>query len=124
MLNRDRQKLEQKLDFLFSEYIRQRGSIDGFNWCFTCDVIKHWKELECGHFVGRSSRTLRWDELNCHPQCHECNCHKANGNRDEYARRLNEVYGEGTAEALVIKGNELTHFTKGELLLMIEKYRA
>ena len=47
-----RSKLVKKLDTVFSQYIRQKNSIDGIATCFTCGKKDHWKKLQNGHVQG------------------------------------------------------------------------
>jgi len=69
--------LTKKLDTIFSEYIRRKDADkNGLVQCFTCGVIKYWKGegIQCGHFISRSKKAIRWDENNAKPQCYSCNC--------------------------------------------------
>lgn len=69
----DRAKLEKELDGVFSLYIRNRGAVDGWNRCITCNYPFPIDELDCGHFISRKHLSVRWDERNAFPQCVECN---------------------------------------------------
>lgn len=63
-----------KLDKAFSEYIRRRYADDrGYVKCCTCPTVKHWKEMDCGHYIKRDQLSTRWDERNAHAQCVDCN---------------------------------------------------
>lgn len=118
-----RKKALEKLDRVFSVWIRTRGADDNGNQrCYTCGVIKHWKELHAGHFVTRSKLATRWDPLNVRPQCYACNIHK-HGNQWQFGFNLNQEHGEGTAEALQAKGNVTARFTAAELEALIDQYR-
>lgn len=57
--------------------------------CYTCDVVKNWKELQAGHF---KHDRLDFDERNLKPQCVKCN-HFYSGKLDVYAERLIRDYG-------------------------------
>ena len=71
-------KLKTKLDKLFSEYIRRRyANHDGTVSCFTCGIVKHWKEQQAGHFQSRRHHSTRWDEKNVQVQCKSCNIFKS-----------------------------------------------
>ena len=64
----------KKLDKVFSEYIRRRDADDnGYVKCCTCPTVSHWKEMDCGHYYRRSFMSIRWDEMNAHDQCKNCN---------------------------------------------------
>lgn len=72
--------LTKKADKEFSRYIRLRDSVyDGEKWvgeCITCErkmVILQdgkWRAgANIGHFIGRGTKELRYDEFNCNLQC-------------------------------------------------------
>ena len=58
-------KTKAKLDSIFSTYIRLKGSNEeGWGECFTCGRLRHYKEVDCGHFITRAKLNTRWDEMN------------------------------------------------------------
>ena len=60
------------LDRLFSEYIRRRA-MARFGGCERCRSSKNtWTQLQCAHFHGRSSKSVRWDEDNAAGLCGGC----------------------------------------------------
>lgn len=114
--------LKRWADKYFSFFIRQRGMDEfGFNTCFTCGVRKPWTELQCGHYISRSIMSLRYDEINCNPQCLACNVFKK-GNMDIYAIKLMDKHGDGVIRIL----NEIRwkpfKYSRQDLLDLIEKY--
>lgn len=114
--------LKKLADKYFSIYIRQREMENGYNKCFTCGIVKLWKELQCGHYVSRMYINLRYDEKNCHPQCMACNVFKK-GNLDTYAIKLMDKYGEGILREL---DNEKYNYRKWGVMdysLIISKYK-
>ena len=93
--------LKAEADKVFSVYIRQRGMDEGgTNTCCSCGALKHWKELQCGHFVSRVYLSTRWSPMNCHPQCSACNVLRR-GNAIGYARFLLGKYGPGIFADLI-----------------------
>lgn len=63
-----------KLDAVFSEYIRLSHADEyGIVKCVTCGKYDHWKRMDCGHFIPRTHLATRFNEVNCAPQCPECN---------------------------------------------------
>lgn len=67
-------KLKKKLDTVFSQYIRQKyADEDGMVKCYTCSTVKHWKEMQNGHWIPRHNLATRFDENNCRVQCVACN---------------------------------------------------
>ena len=92
--------LKKKCDIVFSHIVRIEGSNkDGMCSCFTCGVIKYWKEIQAGHYISRTFISLRFDKRNVKPQCVGCNVFKK-GNLDEYAVRLQRRYGVEILEEL------------------------
>ncbi len=118
-----RSTLVKKLDKIFSIWIRSKdadhaGMVD----CFTCGVTKNWKyEIDAGHFQSRGKYATRWDEQNVKPQCKRCNGFRG-GEQYRFAKNLDILYGEGTAEWLEFESNQSARFTNDELLVKIKHY--
>jgi len=89
----ERSQLIGWADKYFSLYIRQRDSDGSDNHCYTCGRKFPIDELQCGHFMSRRFLKTRWDEINCHPQCNECNVDK-HGNLIVYEVLLRRDYGD------------------------------
>lgn len=103
----------------FSIYIRQRDR----GKCFTCQRVFPWKKVDAGHFRHRSLTTF-FSERNVHAQCTGCNRFN-HGNLGVYAVRLDEVYGSGTAKALILESNKSRQsYSKKEIKAIAEKYRS
>jgi hypothetical protein len=65
--------LKNKLDGVFSQWIRRRhATSEGFSVCVSCHAVKPWKEMQCGHYVSRMYLATRWDDRNAHVQCASC----------------------------------------------------
>ncbi len=58
----------------------------------TCPKLMYWKESDCGHFVKRQHRAVRWDPRNVAPQCTRCN-HFMGGVQDQFAQHIIASYG-------------------------------
>jgi hypothetical protein len=115
--------LVKKLDRVFSEYIRRRDVIYGECCrCITCGAVKPWKEMDCGHYIGRKHYATRFDERNCHAQCKRCN-NWGEGEKPIYRRKLVEMYGEEEVQRMEdyaqISGGE----TSESLKYKIAEYR-
>lgn len=114
-------KLIEQLDALHSEFIRRRFANEkGIVKCWTCDREYHWKQIQCGHFQSRRHRSTRWDELNTMPQCTGCNVFKQ-GQQYIFGKKLDQVYGTGTAEGLEQKARLSCKLTTADLTYMIEQ---
>ena len=72
-----------KLDALFSEYIRKRAiqEVGGCERCLTKkfdiqeengDIFPSWKRLQCSHFHSRGKQSVRFDEDNAIGVCGAC----------------------------------------------------
>lgn len=107
----------------FSEYIRVRYSdFDGYVACFTCGMVKQWKEMHAGHFIHGNTKRTYFDEANVHPQCRSCNFYK-DGARDLYALKLIEKYGDGIIQDLHAINEDKRIWTVGEVKEIYETYK-
>lgn len=117
-------QLKKKADTAFSTYIRMRDADRyGVAPCISCGVRKPWKELQNGHFVSRSSSTLRFDDENCNAQCVGCNMFKQ-GNQYAYGVELDLKYGDGTAKKLHAQRFDTHKFTITELQDIIDEAKS
>lgn len=66
-------RLKKELDQIFSRYIRWKYAKNGTVQCYTCSTRKPVKEMQCGHWISRTSLATRFSEDNCRPQCVGCN---------------------------------------------------
>ena len=123
MAKKERAKVVEQLDKVFSEYIRRRTADDrGFVRCYTCGVEKHWKETHAGHFMSRGKYATRWNETNVQVQCVSCNIFKA-GEQYKFGVRLDQEHGEGTAEEMMYLSNQSGKYTIHELRDMVKQYQ-
>ena len=86
---KDRKKLEKKAWEWFSRYIRLKtADSSGMVKCFTCGRVKHWKEMDAGHYKSQGHhKKLKFFEPNVRCQCTRCN-RFLHGNLGEYHRLL------------------------------------
>ena len=116
-----RKKLVDKLDKVFSIYIRRRYADNDVSVCFTCGKEDHWKKLQNGHFQSRKHYATRWHELNCQVQCAGCNVFRY-GEQFKFARNLDNTYYDGLADELHIEANKTVKLDNTDLEMLIEKY--
>ena len=112
----------KKLDRVFSQFIRLRDRVDGdLCKCCTCGRVKHWKEMDAGHFINRRHYGVRFNEHNVHAQCRFCNRFNE-GEQAKYAEFLKEKYRPDIADILNVnkKINKLNIF-KVQAMLMCYK---
>lgn len=100
-----------------SESIRQEGvDFAGYGDCYTCGVVKHWKEMHCGHYIHGKGDL---DRRNLKRQCVKCNNYLS-GNLGKYAERLVRDNGEDwlreMRREIEAKGND---YSKEELIEII-----
>jgi hypothetical protein len=111
-------------DSAFSKYIRIKyADENGYIHCFTCDAVDPINEMDCGHFVSRLHKSLRWDERNAHPQCRYCNRYNE-GRKDVYAVRLIEKYGPDILNELQADKNRIAHVDVATLLEIAREFKA
>ena len=86
--------LQSKADRLQSEYIRRKASdANGMVACVSCGAVKHWKEMDAGHFVPKSrGAAIRYVEENLHSECPGCNRFNE-GHLINYTRYMIDMYG-------------------------------
>lgn len=85
--------MEKRLDTLL-KVVRYYGSKDGVtNRCATCPSRFPYpiKELQCGHFIKRGNKRLKYVSVNLMPQCRRCN-HFLDGAQDKAAYHIIEKY--------------------------------
>lgn len=126
----ERSLLIKQLDSVFSIYIRTKYSNGtGRVKCFTCPEVYHWSEMDCGHFVSRRNMATRWEELNCRPQCKECN-QKHSGNLEVFAENLdaefykyqNIMKHQTLSDFLLSMSKKIVKFSIPEIRELIEFY--
>ena len=112
---------EAYLDQIFSVYIRLRDADEsGFILCCNCGRRVFWKEATNGHFVKRRHRTLRWNELNCHAECGECNMADVNLG---YAEYMVTRHGDDVFSLLNTHKNSREKITPRERKIMADNYK-
>lgn len=113
-----RKKLIEKLDKVFSLFIRLRDNCV----CYTCWKRGEIRQMQAGHYVSRKCMLLRWDEKNVHCQCYSCNVCK-HGDLITYRERLVKDYGQSAIEELESKRYITYKHSIEELEKMIDFYK-
>ena len=114
-------QLIKDLDDLFSIWVRRSNEDErGIIRCFTCNRPLTFKIAQNGHFVGRQYKALRWDKVNCNPQCYVCNCLNE-GEKVKYAIALDNKYGPGTAENLNMRKHNKCDLDRATMMILIEE---
>ena len=111
-----------KLDRVFSLFIRQRDSKNGFGNCCTCGKLVDIKEAHCGHFISRRHQATRFNEKNCALQCVACNTFNQ-GRQYEFGIYIDKRWGEGTAEKLLIESRQTVKRSKLDIDVLTNYYK-
>lgn len=115
-------QLDKKLWKVFSEFIRLRDSDEkGFCKCFTCGRIKFWKDLDCGHGIGRQHKSTKYDEKNNQAQCKRCNGFEG-GMREIFKQHMDKKYGTGTWDLMELKSKKPAKWSVFEYQALINYY--
>lgn len=98
-----RGQLVKKLDKVFKKYVRYKHSFrsydDWYATCVTCSRTIPTKKIHGGHYIRCGIMTVRWDEMNVHPQCALCNTYNF-GEPTLYRIYIVSIYGEESARRL------------------------
>ena len=114
--------LVKKLDKVFAIYIRLRDTMpSGYCRCISCGRIKPYAEVDCGHFHSRIHMATRFDEDNCHGECHYCNRMSAD-HLIGYEKNLVKKIGQNKVNLLNVKAHSTKHWLDSKLEAMIEYY--
>jgi hypothetical protein len=116
-------KLKKKVWALCSKYIRLKYADEyGREKCTTCNEVKHWKEMQAGHFAPGRNNAILFDHRGIHPQCYACNICK-HGNLIEYYDFMLKTYGQEIVDDLKRLQHTSKQFTLQELLDLEEFYK-
>ena len=119
------QSLIKKLDATFSLYIRLRDSRQyGYKYfkCISCGQVLPFEQMDCGHFIGRTHMSTRFDELNCHGECRRDNRFSSD-HIIYYQKNLEQKIGKEKLDLLIARGNQTKKWTAWELTILIDYYK-
>ena len=117
-----RKRLIEKLDKVFSVYVRRRFAKNDIAQCFTCGKVDYYKKLQNGHFQSRRHHYTRWNEKNCQVQCVKCNMFEQ-GEQYKFGLNLDAKYGLGTAEELELMSKLNIKMTRIDYVEQITYYK-
>lgn len=117
-----KQDLVKKLDKVFALYIRLRDCMpNGFGKCISCGRVKPYRELDCGHFFGRTNMATRFDEDNCNAECQSCN-RVSSDHLIYYQENLIKKIGVARFSTLRERAHSIKKWDRAELEEMIKHY--
>jgi len=124
MKKRKRSVIKKSLWGYISKVIRLKYADDnGYVKCVTCNTIKHYKELQAGHFIPQAQGdACRYIEENIHPQCYRCNINLG-GNGAEYYPYMLDMYGQELIDDLRALSKTTVKFTESDLLDMETEWK-
>lgn len=115
--------LDRTLVTLFNRYVRLSArNHEGYVVCFICGRSVPYEESEAMHFEARQGRGTRFHTIAVQPGCHSCNS-KPNGDRKNFARRLDERFGPGTASRMTILSKQVMRYDRGWYHEQIKHYK-
>jgi len=116
MKKRKRSAIKKSLWGNVSKVIRLKpADSNGYVKCATCDTVKHYKEMQAGHFIPQAQGdACRYIEENIHPQCYRCNINLG-GNGPEYNAYMLEMYGQEMIDYLRAKSRTTVKFSIPDL---------
>lgn len=119
-----RNTLKNKLDKVFSQYIRLRDMLPNTTVfrCISCGKIYPITEADCGHYINRQHMSTRFSEVNCNAQCRRCNRYDE-GNMSGYRQGLVRKYGEQRVIILEASKNDIKKYSDFEYETLIEEYK-
>lgn len=117
----ERSQLIGYADKYHSAHIRAKGGDGTWNWCYTCGARVFVLEIQNGHFMARRYLNTRWSDINCHPQCNECNVVKG-GNLKIYEQKLRAEYGDKAIDELKRWARSGNKVSSADIQEVIDKY--
>lgn len=108
----NRKKLVEKLDKVYSLYIRALYPI-----CVFCGSLTE----HCFHFMTRAKYATRWDVINGVGSCRGCNF-EMEFNPHPYVKWFIDKYGLEEYNNLIARSNVIPKYSNEELEAMIEFY--
>jgi len=117
-------KMKKKAWAAFSKWYRQSHSDDnGYATCYTCGVIKPWKELQVGHLLDGRNNAILFEINAVRIQCPGCNLFK-NGNKEVYIPKFIQENGWEEYDRLRRLKNTTVKYSISDYEEMIEKWGA
>lgn len=116
-------KLKKDCWELFSKIVRLSEADEmGMAKCVTCPAVKHWKELQAGHFIPGRHNAILFERRGCHPQCYVCNI-PLKSNPRNYDAYMRVKYGAKVIKELEALDRTTKQFTVLELQAFKEKLK-
>lgn len=105
--------LIKKCDNILSLLVRKRDK------CCVCCGSK--ERLQCGHYISRRKKSVRFDLMNCNAQCSGCNI-KHNYDIAPYTNYMLVRYGEQELKMLCEEAKKIKQWKALELHDLIDNF--
>lgn len=114
------------MDAVFSRLVRlSRADATGYVQCYTCDTVRHWKELQAGHYLSRRHHATRWHVNNVRPQCVGCNKYGRLHGPGESVIFRRQLIAEGVdVDELEQLARTVRQWSEDELEELLHEYRS
>lgn len=108
-----------------SRYIRMKAADqNGYAECVTCGAVKHWKDLDAGHFHSKNKgNSAFFLEENVHCQCVTCNRFQ-DSNGPRFSVYMREMYGDEFLESLDFQVHQVVKHSLADLEDFERYYKA
>ena len=123
----DYTKITEKLNRVFSKYIRMR---DANQWgnivCPICAVIDYrWQDMQCLHYNKRDHHITAWDEFNAIGGCAICNQKMEHNDevKDRFTQVIRDRFGAGNLNRLHTLNGQTIKYMRNDLLFLIQYYQ-
>jgi len=120
-------KVRDELAVALQKLVRLKAADEyGFCQCVTCDKRYHWKEMQGGHFIGRTKIATKVIEENINPQCRHCNLRgmKQTSYVLKYRQWMVEMHGEEFVEWLRAESDRIVKHRRDDLQRQIDEANA
>lgn len=84
--------------------------------------MRYWRQMDCGHGIGRQHKTTKYNEFNNAAQCKKCNGFEG-GRTDQFMINIDKKYGAGTWDKLQVAARQVCKRGQFEYDVMIEHYK-
>lgn len=113
----DKQKAIDRLDKLFSEYIRKRA-MKLVGGCQRCKTPKtDYKQLDCAHNESRNKKSVRWHEDNAAGLCGGCHRY-IDDNAADKVEFFRNLVGDFKYDALRMEAQLPSHWSMNDYNLI------
>ena len=116
-------KKYRNLDKWFSAYIRLRDTNEhGQGRCITCQKMKPFEDLDCGHWQTRNNISTRFDPHNANAQCRNCNSFKG-GESLMHGVQIGLKFSEMARDMVEVKSHSMMKLLPFEIAELSKEYR-